>query len=504
MKKKLIYTSLLLSILTFASKILGFAKEALLAYNYGATYVTDGYLMTQNIITTIFSSFTTAIVIGYITTMSEKKDDNKTLNTILNYLFIFFTIIGCLSFVLAPLIIKLFAPGFDANTVNITVKMLRIILPFSVFYSFLYLISADLQTKNIFWHLGVFNLLTNIILVLTVALSKGSYIFLSIGYGISILIPALFVFFLNRSKEFKYKIKIYKNQTFTRNIIMVAYPIFFIEIFTNVMTLIDRSFASSIGEGIISNINYANRVVTLILTFFVSVISTVLLPTLVKKADKEDKTEFRNASSQIILYDLFIILFISIIVIVLNKEIVNFLFYRGAFSYEDSIITSELLQIYSIGLIALSLNSLLKSQLYSLKKSKSTMFCSVSAIILNVILDFVLVKIYGYRGLAIASVISAYVLTVLFFTLLFKNIKGNYNKDFYKNLYKILFVFVITLLCGFLANRSIAINSAIIKILVVAVIEFIIYILLLIMLRFNLIKDLLGVLTKRRNNNGKN
>ena len=504
MKKKLIYTSLLLSGLSLIAKVFGFIREALLAHFYGATYITDGYLIAQNIVDTVFCSFTAAIVIGYITVMISKNDNNKTLNTVLNLLFLFFTIIAVFAFVFAPLLIRLFAPGFGTEAINITVKMLRIMLPFSIFYSFLFILSADLQSKNIFWHMGVYNLITNIILVLTVVISNGNYVLLSIGYGVSVIIPTIFVFLINTKKGFKYKLNMYNGNTYLKSIIVVAYPVFFIEVFTKLMVLIDKAFASNLGEGIITDINYANRTITIVLTFFVSIIATVLLPTLVKKAENKDLTEFKNTSEQIALYDMFIIMGITGLIAVCNNDIIKILFLRGAFSLENAQITSQLLFIYSMGLIPLSLNSMLKSQLYALKKSKSTMYFTIISIVLNIILDYFLIRIWGYKGLAIASVVSAFILTILYFVLLFKKLNQNYSHYFYKELAKIVVAAIITFVTGLLVNNLMAISQSIINICVVGIIEVLLYIGVLICLKSDVLVDLWRTLFLRGNKNEKN
>ena len=278
MKKKLLYISILLYVLTLGSKVLGFIKEAALAYQYGAGTITDAYLFSQNIMTTIFSVFTGALNMGYISVMASKKDHNGTLSSLLKLLSIILIGISTILFVFAPIIVRTCASGFDIESVNLSTSMLRIMIPFGIFQIILYLLSADLESKEVFWQIGVYGIIGNVVLILSIVLSNGSYRILALGYGLSLLIQAIFVYILSKKKGFKYVFNVRIKDEDLKKIIIVSMPLLFIEFFTNAITLVDKFFASSFSTGIITDINYASRIVTMVLTFFVSVISRIIMP----------------------------------------------------------------------------------------------------------------------------------------------------------------------------------------------------------------------------------
>ena len=59
-------TALLIMLITILSKIFGFARELTLAYFYGASNVSDAYLVSITIPSVIFGFIAAGLVAGYI------------------------------------------------------------------------------------------------------------------------------------------------------------------------------------------------------------------------------------------------------------------------------------------------------------------------------------------------------------------------------------------------------------------------------------------------------
>ena len=419
MKKKIMYTSIILVVLNFFSKILAFLKETALAYCYGSSIITDAYLTSQSIVNCIFTALTGAIVIGYITNIKNSKEADKVTNSILNFINLIFILLIIFIMIFSKYLVKIFAPGFTSELIGITTTMIRFMAPFCLFYGFHYIIGANLQVKNSFWYIGVQGILANIVLILSIVIAKDNILILSIGYGLSILIQAIFVFIIAVKKGFKLKINTPYNKKTMEKIISIAFPIFFIDVTANIILIVDKMFASQIGVGIISNLNYSNKIIVLITTFFVSIISTVLLPTLVSKANEKNYDNYKKSAELIYTYILLLIVPITIGVIFFSKEIVQVIFMRGAFNINDLNATSTLLFIYAFSIPSIAINSILKNQLYSLKEAKKALLFTISSFVANVFLNFVLIRLLGYIGLAISSVVSSYLLCIIMFSFLF-------------------------------------------------------------------------------------
>ena len=70
--------ALLVMIITVISKIVGFVREIVLSYVFGASAITDAYLISQTIPLTIFSFISTGIATGFIPIYSKiQQNDGK-------------------------------------------------------------------------------------------------------------------------------------------------------------------------------------------------------------------------------------------------------------------------------------------------------------------------------------------------------------------------------------------------------------------------------------------
>lgn len=493
MKKKLVYASVILFVLTFASKILAFFKESVLAYYYGTGDIADGYLLAQNIISCIFTAVTNSMVIGYITNSPKKEENDNIANTLINFVGILFFFVCIILIIFSKDIVHLFAPGFDNNLVITTSNMLKIISPFAVFFGLNYILTANLHIKNIFWFIGVQGILANLILILSIIFSNKNPVILSIGYGISIFVQAVFVFILAMKKGFRYKIQFNFNKSVIYKIFKISCPIFFIDIFTNLLLIIDKSFASNLGSGIISSFNYANRIIVLITTFFISIITTVILPTLVSKANEKNYESYRKSAETLFIYVLLLILPITIGVLFCNRSLVEVLFMRGAFNIDSLNTTSSVLFIYVMGVPATAYISILKNQLYSLKETKKVLKLTIINFVINIILNLLLVNILGYVGLAVAYVISSY---LLFFSLSNSLIKkiGKLNiSNLFKNISKICISTGIMAL-ALIIVKCFNINNSLFYLGVSAVIGMLVYFIVLKFLKFEELEYILKLI----------
>lgn len=101
--------------------------------------------------------------------------------------------------------------------------------------------------------------------------------------------------------------------------------------------------------------------------------------------------------------------------VVLAQPIVEVAFERGAFTANDTIMTTQALVFYSVGLVASSLWLLITRVYYSLQDTKTPMVNGALAVGLNIILNLILVRYMAHAGLAFATSIANTVATLLLF-----------------------------------------------------------------------------------------
>ena len=125
-------TALLVMVITILSKILGFGREIVLSYVYGASAITDAYLISQTIPYVVFSFIGAGIATGFIPLYNRifkeqgRLEANKYTNNLSNALLLLVSIIVAFVFLFTQPIVKIFASGFSRETLVLAFKFTRI------------------------------------------------------------------------------------------------------------------------------------------------------------------------------------------------------------------------------------------------------------------------------------------------------------------------------------------------------------------------------------------
>jgi putative peptidoglycan lipid II flippase len=110
--------------------------------------------------------------------------------------------------------------------------------------------------------------------------------------------------------------------------------------------------------------------------------------------------------------------------IVLARPIVAVIFERGRFSAADTAATAGALQFYAIGLVGYSVVRIVSPTFYALRRSRIPVIASAASVLVNIVLNLILVRAMGYRGLALGTSITAIVNATAQIWLLRREIHG--------------------------------------------------------------------------------
>ena len=198
----------------------------------------------------------------------------------------------------------------------------------------------------------------------------------------------------------------------------------------------DKTLASHLVSSSISALNYANKLNGLILGVFISAITTVIFPLLAREFSNNNLSGVKN----IMAYGVNLILIITIPatvgLVILATPIVQVAFERGAFTPDDTIMTSSALVFYSLGLVASSLRLLITRVYYSLQDTKTPMINGAISLGLNLIFNLIFIQFMAHAGLAFATSIANTVATLLLYYELKKKIGSLGTKGYISNFIK--------------------------------------------------------------------
>jgi putative peptidoglycan lipid II flippase len=132
---------------------------------------------------------------------------------------------------------------------------------------------------------------------------------------------------------------------------------------------------------------------------------------------KQSNSDNILGMKRIMSYGINLILIISVpatvVLIVLASPIVEVAFQRGEFDATATLMTSQALIFYSLGLVAMAVRLLLSRVYFSRQDTKTPMLNGALSVGINVVLNLILVKFMAHSGLALATSIATTIATLL-------------------------------------------------------------------------------------------
>ena len=432
---KVAKSALVLIIATMAAKVLGFMRELALASTYGTTMYSDAYLIAIGIPSIIFTAIGASIATTFIPMYLDREqkygeeESLKFTNNIIHIVLIVSIIIGLIGFLFTEQIVKIFAVGFNEEAFNLTVKFTKMLILGIIFTGLSSIMTAYLQVKNNFTIPGLIAIPKNIIIISSIILSSKFGLYIMIwGYLIGMISEFLFQVPFAINSGYRYKAYLNIGDDYVKKMVWLLGPVLIGVGVNQINAMVDRSLASTLVEGSISALNYANKLNNFVTALFISSIVAIIYPILSKLSSQDDKQEFvdiivKSANSVILL-----VMPISIGAIVLSKPIVRFLFQRGEFDDRATSMTAIALIFYSIGMVAFGLRDVIGKVFYSLQDTKTPMINGAISLGLNIVFNLIAIRVMGHAGLALGTSLSAIVCIILLLFSLKKKI-GYFGQD---------------------------------------------------------------------------
>lgn len=174
-----------------------------------------------------------------------------------------------------------------------------------------------------------------------------------------------------------------------------------------ITTIVNLRFASSLGEGPISYIYLADRLLELPLSLVSVSLGTALLPTLSKMWAEGQKSKMSETANYYLRLNLFVAVPAAIGLYVLAEPIVELLFMRGKFGLTDSLQTAGVVQVYSAILISSSCVRVFAPSFYAVKNTWLPALVSAVCLVVHILVAPVLMNHWALNGLVASSFVSA-------------------------------------------------------------------------------------------------
>lgn len=408
------------------SRVLGLIREMVFAGLFGAGKNLDAFLMAfrvPNILRDLFAEG--ALSTAFITTFSRKITTEgdasawRLANKVATLTAVFMSAVTLLGALFAPELIHLMTWwSWSPEKTALTILLTRIMWPFMLLVSLAALVMGMLNAKNVFGVPAMASSYFNLGSIIGgVALGwwldphfgARSLIGLSIGtliggtWQLTAQIPSL------RRVGYRYHADFHWRDQGVRTVLALMGPAVIAASAVQVNVLVNSGFAARLGDGPVSWLNIAFRLMQLPLGIFGVAIGTVTLPLISRNAARGDTPAFRSALAHALRLVLLLTIPAAIGLIILARPIISVIYEHGRFDARATEQTAAALRFYAIGLAAYSAVKVLAPAFYALDKRYLPMLVSFFSILVNFGLNwFFMFKMnLGHRGLALSTSLVA-------------------------------------------------------------------------------------------------
>ncbi|EKD78176.1 MAG: hypothetical protein ACD_42C00014G0005 [uncultured bacterium] len=430
MSQKLVKSTSMVAVFTLLSRIMGFARDIILASIFGAGELFDAFVVAfrlPNFLRRLFGEG--AFSQAFVPILAEQRatQSSETVQAFVDHvagtLAIIVSVVVIAAEIFSPVLIMIFAPGFihDPARYLLAQHMIRIMFPYLLLIVLTALAGAILNTFGVFAAPAFTPVLLNIALI-GVALLWAPHThnpIYALAWGVIIggfaqlFIQIPFLKKINLVPRLKWG---FRDPGVIRVMKRMLPALFGVSV-AQISLLVDNIFASFLPQGSISWLYYSDRLIYFPLGIIGVALATVVMPYLSRNHAEKNEQLFSQTVDWSLRCTLFIGMPAAVGLFVLSGPILSTLIHYGKFGNHDVIMTAKSLRAFSVGLPAFMLIKILASGFYSRQNIGTPVRIAVIAVGVNLILNAILIFPLKHAGLALstslASIVNASLLWIL-------------------------------------------------------------------------------------------
>lgn len=453
-------TTLMLMIITIVSKVFGFVREAVMASFIGASDLKSIYT-TANTLPVVAANFVAVgIISGFIPIYNKAKNEEgeaaaeEFTSNIFNILMRFGLIAVILGIIFARPFSKMLSPSLDGEWLDLATNYTRIMM-FAVFaYLYSAVFRGYLNLKGNFFDPAITGILMNVIIIIFTILTgvTGNPYLLIIGALLGNVLQYILFPKAARAAGYEHKRTFDIHNKYVRSLMLISIPIIISSAAGELSIIADNSMASAFfGKAAISKLFYSKTMLTLITGVITVSVTTAIFPKIAHLGQAGEIHQMKGEISSAVVTTMSLVIPATIGMMVLSRPIIELVFERNAFTSDDTAIVASLLTAYAPYIIFQSLTDVVDRGFYAVGDSKTPVIIVVIQQVLNVILNFVLIKYFDLEGLAYATVLS----TAIGSSLMLYKFRDNFGAfNFRQAAISLGKIILVTLLMAYLAHLT--------------------------------------------------
>ncbi|MCL6430016.1 MAG: murein biosynthesis integral membrane protein MurJ [Anaerolineae bacterium] len=394
------------------SRVMGLVRETVLSGVFGSSPQMDSFAVVSAVPDMVYQLLLGGMVsAALVPVLSEYsgRGDREELERLASILLtgsaiLFLGIILILE-VAAPAVAVILGGGFDAELLQLTTRLIRLIVPSLAFFGAWGVTVAVLYARQQFafpaMAAAVYNL--GVILAALFLAPRLEAAALSLGVVLGALLQLVIV--LPGLRDLRLRFHLDLRHPALRRIVVLYMPVVASLIVSNLGTIIDRNLASRAGQQALSWMRYATFLVQLPLGLVSVAIATAALPALARLTSEDDKPHFRRAFAGALRLVILLVAPASVGLLVLGEAGIRAVLEHGAFTSADTAAVTRTLLFYLPGLPFAAIDQPIVFAFYARKDTVTPVLVGIAGVcaylLVGPLLAFGLGM--GYIGLVIAN-----------------------------------------------------------------------------------------------------
>jgi putative peptidoglycan lipid II flippase len=369
------------SVATAASRVAGLVREIVAAGYYGVSGPMSAFTIAFQVPNLVRALFADAALqpafVPIFTEQLEKKNYHEAFRLASTLLLLVTLVLGAVTalFVLAaPVVMPLFAPGFEGEILDLTVTLSQVLFPILILLGMSGVVVGILNSYDRFGAFAISPLFWNLTIIAVVVLLVPSFhgqdriYAYAIGILAGTLVQLMIPTFDLRNTPFKFEWSFDWRNRDVRRVLLLMLPVTISLGLINFNLLINSLFGSLVSDQAPAAIDKAFRIYQLPQGIFSVAIATVLFPTLARFAARGEHDNLRATMANGMRQILFVLVPAAAAVLVLSEPMIRLVYQRGEFTPEQTTLVATALFWFAFSLPTNGLFLLLTRTFFSLQR----------------------------------------------------------------------------------------------------------------------------------------
>jgi putative peptidoglycan lipid II flippase len=400
------------SIATGASRIAGLAREIVAAGYFGVKGPVSAFTIAFQVPNLVRALFADAALqpafVPVFTDLVGRRQYKEAFRLASTLMLLITMVLGALTaiFVLAaPLLIPIFAPGFEGHLLDLTVSLSRVLFPILIMLGVSGIVVGVLNSYDRFGAFAISPFFWNVTIILVLVVLEPLFpqkdkiyayaIGILIGTAVQLAIPAWDL----RNTPFHFTWSFEWRNPAVRRVLLLMLPVTISLGLINFNALINSFFGSLVSDEAPAAIDKAFRLYQLPQGIFSVAIATVLFPTLARFANNKEFVNLRATLANGMRQILFVLIPAAVVFLALSDPIIRLVYQRGEFGPAETTIVGTALFWFAFSLPTNGVYLLQTRTFFSLQRPWQATALAVVDLVVSALAAWALYGPFGVGGI---------------------------------------------------------------------------------------------------------